>query len=59
MIKVKDRLIDHVPTEQIDSIFFSIPNVLDKLPNARTILLILFFVGVFIIGLYSESRRKK
>lgn len=59
MIKVKDRLIDHVPAEQIDSIFFSIPNVLDKLPNARTILLILFFVGVFIIGLYSESKRKK
>lgn len=54
-----DKLIDHVPTEQIDSLFFHIPNFLDKLPNAKTILLILFFTGIFMLGLWSESKVKK
>ena len=54
-----DKLIDHVPTEQIDSLFFHIPNFLDKLPNAKTILLILFFTGIFMLGLWSESKGKK
>jgi hypothetical protein len=56
---MSDKLIDHVPTNQIDSIFFDIPDFLAKLPDTRTILLILFFVGIFIIGLYNESRGKK
>lgn len=59
---MKDTLINHIPTEQIDNIFFNIPNIFGifgKLISNRTILLILFFTGIFIIGLYSESRGKK